>query len=93
MLCVLYRQKPVGVFKRVFEIGETMKQEHYERIEYWYENRDSLYSVGCEYIELARSLSIDKSAQRTPKKPAASFWQKRWRTQGKKPRSWRVRRD
>ena len=34
------------------------------KIEYWYENRDSLYSVGCEYIELARSLSIDKSAQK-----------------------------
>ena len=34
------------------------------KIEYWYENRDSLYSVGCEYIELARSLSIDISAQK-----------------------------
>ena len=34
------------------------------KIEYWYEHRDRLYSVGCEYIELAKSLSIAKSAQK-----------------------------
>lgn len=34
------------------------------KIEYWYEHRDSLYTLGCEYIELAKSLSIEKSAQK-----------------------------
>ena len=34
------------------------------KIEYWYEHRDSLYSVGRDYIELAKSLSIEKSAQK-----------------------------
>ena len=34
------------------------------KIEYWYEHRDGLYSVGREYIELAKSLSIEKSAQK-----------------------------
>ena len=34
------------------------------KIEYWYEHRDGLYSVGCDYIELAKSLSIEKSAQK-----------------------------
>ena len=34
------------------------------KIEYWYEHRDRLYSVGCKYIELAKSLSIAKSAQK-----------------------------
>lgn len=34
------------------------------KIEYWYEHRDRLYMVGCEYIELAKSLSIEKSAQK-----------------------------
>ena len=34
------------------------------KIEYWYEHRDCLYSAGCEYIELAKSLSIEKSAQK-----------------------------
>ena len=32
------------------------------KIEYWYEHRDRLYAVGCEYIELAKALSIEKSA-------------------------------
>jgi len=26
--------------------------------------RNSLYSVGCDYIELAKSLSIERSAQK-----------------------------
>lgn len=34
------------------------------KIEYWYEHRDGLYSVGRDYIELAKSLSIEKSAQK-----------------------------
>ena len=33
-------------------------------IEYWYEHQERLYSVGREYIELAKSLSIEKSAQK-----------------------------
>ncbi len=32
--------------------------------QYWYEHRDVLYSVGCDYIELAKSLSIETSAKK-----------------------------
>ncbi len=34
------------------------------KIEYWYEHRDRLYAAGCDYIALARTLSIERSAQK-----------------------------
>ncbi len=54
----------------VYALSENNKYEAnnpedlVSRIGYWYEHRDSLYSAGCEYIELAKSLSIEKSAQK-----------------------------
>ena len=54
----------------VYGLSESSKYEAenledlVSRIEYWYEHRNRLYTVGCEYIELAKSLSIEKSAQK-----------------------------
>ena len=54
----------------VYALSENNKYEAgnpedlVSKIEYWYEHRDVLYSVGRDYIELAKSLSIEKSAQK-----------------------------
>ena len=42
-----------------YQAGNT--EDLVSKIEYWYEHRESLYAVGKEYIELAKSLSIEKS--------------------------------
>ena len=48
--------------KNKYEAGNP--EDLVSKIEYWYEHRDSLYATGCDYIELAKSLSIEKSAQK-----------------------------
>ena len=54
----------------VYALSENNKYEAgnpedlVSKIEYWYEHRDRLYIVGCDYIALAKSLSIEKSAQK-----------------------------
>ena len=47
--------------KNRYEAGNP--EDLVSKIEYWYEHRERLYSAGREYIELAKSLSIEKSAQ------------------------------
>ena len=48
--------------KNRYEAGDL--EDLISKLEYWYEHRADLYNVGKQYIELAKSLSIEKSAQK-----------------------------
>lgn len=48
--------------KNKYEAGNL--EDLVSKIDFWYEHRADLFGMGMEYIELAKSLSIEKSAQK-----------------------------